>query len=169
MTERRCGSCTLCCRLPPVLELEKAAGVRCKHQRTGKGCSIYRARPMGCRAWSCLWLIDPRTETLRRPDRSGYVLDCLPDYVTLPSGRKLEVVQIWCDSRGVTLEAALLAYLQARKTGAILRSSGEEAVALLPPEASPSGDWTLAQGSVRESQHTPEQIFSVLDEVRPWF
>ena len=38
---RHCGGCTLCCKLIPVEELNKPAGARCKHVRTGKGCSIY--------------------------------------------------------------------------------------------------------------------------------
>ena len=56
LMNRHCGGCTLCCKLIPVEELHKAAGQRCKHQITGKGCRIYERRPTSCREWTCLWI-----------------------------------------------------------------------------------------------------------------
>ena len=41
-THRRCGDCQLCCKLLPVRELSKGASERCRHQRVGKGCTVYR-------------------------------------------------------------------------------------------------------------------------------
>src|SRR5437879_280323 len=108
---RRCGGCTLCCRLLPmkarphadtmevvramiergigapkdftgmIPDFDKPAGERCSHQRTGKGCAIYTKRPFGCRFWNCAWLANADTADLRRPDRSHYVVDIAPDYV----------------------------------------------------------------------------------------
>jgi hypothetical protein len=108
---RSCGSCTLCCKLLPVVaghdeglwnlvprlvemgmltphqahhsmkDFDKPAGQRCPHQRHGKGCAVYESRPLACRFWSCAWLGGDGTGTLGRPDRSHYVINPVPDYV----------------------------------------------------------------------------------------
>jgi hypothetical protein len=160
---RRCGECTACCRLTPVAELGKPAGERCKHQRHNKGCVVYAARPPSCKAWSCLWLSDPATEALTRPDRSGYVLDCMTDFTRARNeltGAEtvFEVVQIWANSRGVTLEAGVIPYLEGRHVGAVIRSDEPGAVVLVPPWVSPTSVWGKAQGNVCEPQHTAEEV-----------
>jgi len=101
---RQCGGCTLCCKLLPVKELAKAAGERCRHQRTGKGCAVYHTdqMPFSCHFWNCRWLVNDDTADLSRPDRTHYVIDIMPDYVTVEdnvTGEKtnVEVIQIWCD------------------------------------------------------------------------
>lgn len=72
-----CGSCTLCCTVIRVSELDKPAGTRCAH--AGRGCAIYEARPHGCQVFQCLWLASQgRPEALPaylRPDRTGVVLE----------------------------------------------------------------------------------------------
>jgi hypothetical protein len=145
---RQCGECTACCRLLPVAELGKDAGQRCRHQRHRKGCAVYAARPTGCKGWSCLWLTDPATARLRRPDRSGYVLDCMRDFTRARNEvtsveTVFEVVQIWASDRGATLEAELIPYLEVRHAGAAIRSETEGVVVLVPPSA---------------SQHTVEEV-----------
>src|SRR5262245_598700 len=85
---RRCGDCQLCCNLLPVRELNKGAGQRFRFQKFHKGCTVYHRPeagfPMCCGLWSCAWLIDPEgTADFSRPDRSHYVVDIMPDYVTL--------------------------------------------------------------------------------------
>jgi hypothetical protein len=56
-TERRCGSCSLCCRLPSIAALEKPIDTWCMHCRPGNGgCSIYADRPPACRMFNCGWL-----------------------------------------------------------------------------------------------------------------
>ena len=124
---RSCSGCTLCCKLLPmsaqarpqarrtvalmiatglldpfevygsIEDFDKPAGKPCPHQRHGKGCAIYNKRPFGCRMWECRWLTGEDTAELRRPDRSGYVIDCAPDYVTTEQGNTLPVVQVWVD------------------------------------------------------------------------
>jgi hypothetical protein len=37
MTERICGTCSLCCKLPYVAELNKSIDTWCQHARPGKG------------------------------------------------------------------------------------------------------------------------------------
>lgn len=58
-----------------VSELEKPGGVLCVHARAGKGCGIYETRPAGCRAFECVWLMDPEMPHRFRPDQTKVVLD----------------------------------------------------------------------------------------------
>ena len=120
---RHCGGCTLCCKLLPVNELDKAAGERCRHQRTNKGCAVYNTRKMPpcCHFWNCRWLVNDDTADLSRPDRAHYVIDLLPDYVTVidnETGEKtnVEVIQIWCDPKypDAHRDPALRRYLERR-------------------------------------------------------
>jgi len=53
---RACGTCTLCCRLPDIDDLNKPADEWCRHCVAGQGCSIYQYRPMLCRDFVCHWL-----------------------------------------------------------------------------------------------------------------
>lgn len=53
---RQCGSCSLCCKLIAVEELDKPMGTWCRHFKAGKGCTIHDTRPDVCRAWDCLWV-----------------------------------------------------------------------------------------------------------------
>ena len=111
MSNRTCGSCTLCCKLMPVVEnadltlwdmvgemigsglltmkeaattirdFNKPAGEKCPHQ-CSKGCRVYNQRPLACRFWSCSWLSEQEgTGKLGRPDRTHYVINPVPDYV----------------------------------------------------------------------------------------
>lgn len=51
-----CGSCTLCCKIMGVPELDKLPGEWCKHVDKKKGCTIYEDRPPNCRDFNCVWL-----------------------------------------------------------------------------------------------------------------
>ncbi len=53
---RACDGCTLCCRLPAIVELAKPAHVLCSHCEIAKGCTIYDTRPSTCRKFECLYL-----------------------------------------------------------------------------------------------------------------
>jgi len=55
MSVSRCGSCTLCCRIARVPELNKPVDTWCKHCDIGKGCKIHESRPDSCRNFECLW------------------------------------------------------------------------------------------------------------------
>ncbi|MHB0951472.1 MAG: hypothetical protein ACYC10_06065 [Allorhizobium sp.] len=59
IAERTCRSCTLCCDLPDIDELEKPANTLCRHCVAGKGCSQYEERPATCRDFLCAWMSDP--------------------------------------------------------------------------------------------------------------
>lgn len=77
MTKRSCGSCTLCCKVMgvPDLEPKKLPHQWCQHCDIGKGCRIYETRPTTCREFECVWLQD--TQNLFgencRPDKLGVV------------------------------------------------------------------------------------------------
>ena len=89
---RSCGSCSLCCTVLRVDELEKRAGDDCIHQRGASGCGIYEERPEICRAYQCLWR-QGGLEDDERPDATGGIVDLETMGVGLRLGirmRKLE-------------------------------------------------------------------------------
>ena len=56
---RSCGECSLCCKLAALVELNKPAGVWCRHCAPGRGgCTIYETRPPVCRNWHCNWILE---------------------------------------------------------------------------------------------------------------
>lgn len=71
---RRCGSCSLCCKVLHVVELHKPPGKWCLHCAPGKGgCLVYADRPPSCRAFDCAWLRGAGLEE-ERPDKIGLVI-----------------------------------------------------------------------------------------------
>jgi hypothetical protein len=95
---RTCGTCTLCCTLLPVKELEKPSFAPCPLVRdvpsAKPGCSIYERRPSGCRMWSCVWLASPDVPVEFRPDHVGFVVDQSFDLVHV-NGAEMAAAQIW--------------------------------------------------------------------------
>ena len=78
MSENKCGGCTMCCKLPAVVEVQKPAMKWCKHCEIGKGCGIYETRPLTCSTFKCYWLVTQEgnnTMPLRlRPDKTKAVI-----------------------------------------------------------------------------------------------
>lgn len=156
---RVCGDCQLCCKLVPVPAIEKPAGKRCKHARTGKGCVIYDHRPFDCRSWSCRWLADrAHTEGMQRPDRAHFVIDLVPDTIKQKFGdgteRIISVIQIWLDPafREVAKGAELRRYvaLMADKYGfpSLIRLNSRDAYVLFAPSICSDGQWHEMGGNV---------------------
>ena len=54
-TVRNCGSCSLCCKVLEVMDVDKPVNTVCKFSTAG-GCTIYNERPRMCRSFSCAWL-----------------------------------------------------------------------------------------------------------------
>jgi len=50
-----CYGCSMCCTMLSVKELDKPAGVPCKHLN-GHRCGIYDERPESCRKYKCVYL-----------------------------------------------------------------------------------------------------------------
>jgi hypothetical protein len=150
-TGRKCGDCTLCCKLVPVEEIMKPAGEKCRHVRHGKGCSIYNHRPFSCMMWSCRWLIDPDTAAMRRPNRSHYVIDIGEDSVRLSNdltGEEFEVpvIQIWCDPAypDAHKDPHLRDYIAAKSMhgiAAIIRYNSKDGFTIFGPGFSKDGIW----------------------------
>jgi hypothetical protein len=174
--QRHCGDCQLCCKLLPVRSLKKGANERCKYQRHGKGCAVYpvlESVSPECRMWNCRWLVNNDTADLRRPDRSHYVIDLTPDYITIRNNetgerQHIQVVQIWVDPKfpDAHRDPALRAYLERRgkeNIVALVRWSNVKGMVLVPPELSADGKWHEERtGEIDPTPHTPEQLFAAL-------
>jgi hypothetical protein len=154
--KRKCGDCQLCCKLLPMIEgtgtFVKSAGTRCQHQRHGKGCNIYDHRPWCCKMWSCQWLLGADTGELRRPDRSHYVIDVVPDAVVLFDHQQgiehtVYVVQVWCDPDypDAIRDTALRDYMAMRAArdgmATMIRYSDKDAFVIFPPALSADREW----------------------------
>lgn len=152
----------------PVDELDKPANCRCQHQRTGKGCAIYRDRPMSCQLWSCRWLVDDDCAQLPRPDRSHYVVDMIPDFVTMqpndggPS-QHIPVIQVWCDPAFPDAHKApsFRAWLDRQGTCALIRYNSRDAFVLAPPSLT-GGEWHEQRGNSTEKTHTLQEKAAAL-------
>jgi hypothetical protein len=174
-TTRRCGDCQLCCKLLPVRAVAKGAGERCRHQRHHKGCAVYpqlAAVAPECRLWSCRWLSGQGTEAMSRPDRSHYVIDVMPDFVTVrdeETGRKqhLEVVQIWVDPRypDAHRDPALRAFLEReaeRGVVALVRWDNARGMVIFPPALSADGQWHEVYSGLNVKEHDFAEVVSAL-------
>ena len=162
--KRQCGTCTLCCRLLPVKELAKQANERCQHQRH-TGCTIYKDRPMSCRAWSCAWLLG--LANTKRPDHAHYVVDTMPDFVVTEDNdvqTKAPVIQVWCDPKHPLAyrDPDLLALLEQRRMPALIRFSGSgRAIFLVPGTLSSTGMPFEKASQESSAEHSMAEIFNV--------
>jgi hypothetical protein len=184
--KRQCGDCQLCCKLLPVPPLGKKANERCQHQKFGKGCAVYHkaGMPPECGIWNCRWLVNDDTADLSRPDRSHYVIDIVPDHITMQDNetgeqRHIQVVQVWVDPKYPLAyrDPALRAYLLRRGEqgiAALVRYDNKRAVTLIPPNMigdgiAPAG-WLQADGWVEVPENSPnakrEGDHSLIDTVR---
>ena len=171
---RECGTCTLCCRLLPVKGANKPANTRCQFQQTGKGCRVYhkpeKGFPWECALWSCVWLQNDDAADLRRPDRSRYVIDIMPDFVTNQSadGEKIEipVVQIWIDPKfpDCHRDPELRAWL-IRRQGfcGLVRYGNDDALLIIPPYLNDTGEWIEKGSNMREANHSFADVLKVLE------
>jgi hypothetical protein len=162
--------------VPGIPDFHKPAGERCKHQRHGKGCAVHGRHPFGCQIWNCRWLVNDDTGDLRRPDRSGYVVDILPDFVTLDLGgdgnqHNIEAVVIWAETPDAWRDPALLEYLIRRGAEgkvALIRFNERDGLTVFPPNMCSDGQWhefPRNQQVVRK-QHGPRQLFEGLAACR---
>jgi hypothetical protein len=80
---RSCGTCSLCCKVYSVKELEKPAGRWCVHSVKGGGCGIHLERPHVCRQFFCSWRFDPNLGPEWKPEVSRFVLSADPAWQAL--------------------------------------------------------------------------------------
>ena len=75
---RSCDSCTACCKIMKIRELNKPDNTWCQHCKIGVGCGNYDARPESCRVFECVWLQTQRggkpLALDLRPDKSRVVI-----------------------------------------------------------------------------------------------
>lgn len=125
---------------------------------------------MSCATWTCRWLTNEDTADLRRPDRSRYVVDVMPDFVTLqPDGGEpynVPVVQIWCDSNhgNAWRDPALLAYLDRRgKEGfaALIRFDNKRGITVFPPSMTGDIFREYPNGELRTEHTFMEKVAAI--------
>ena len=108
-TDRECGSCTACCSVLAIVELQKPPRRACDHL-CRSGCGVYADRPVSCREFHCLWLrgaIDG--DEALRPDQLGVMFDY---FVMSSSGEShLIAFELWPDAFETPLVQSLLAEL----------------------------------------------------------
>ena len=169
---RRCGDCQLCCKLVPVKSLGKTAGRRCRYQKAGKGCTVHARLETvspSCRYWNCRWLVNDDTGAMSRPDRAHYVIDIMPDFITIRNdetgeAQHVEAVQVWLDPDYPEAERdpPLLAYLERRshenKCG-LLRWDNARGVVVFPPKLSADGQWHFVGSDL--TQHEEHSLADV--------
>ena len=137
--QRRCGECSLCCKLLPVRALDQPHS----------GCAVYGAEvmPRACRLWSYRWLVGD-TGALRRPDRANDVIDLWPDFVTLQDtddrSTGMPVVVIWVGSRHqhANRDPALRDFLPRHPVEGVtglVRFNSQDSIVLFAPPMSADG------------------------------
>lgn len=181
MEGRQCGECTLCCSLLPVATLDKPAGQRCRHQRSvldakGPGCAVHHKKsfPAECGLWSCRWLVNEDMDDMPRPDQAHYVVDIVPDFITATNpGVKdahVPIIQIWIDPKfpDAHRDPRLRAWLVRLKDyAALVRYDEGEALFLLPPHMSDTGEWEEIgpnRTNVHPTRHSAEEIAAKLQQ-----
>lgn len=63
-----CGNCTMCCKLPNILETNSPRGEYCKYCEPEIGCKIYDKRPEECKVFQCAWSQMEKVHIDLRPD-----------------------------------------------------------------------------------------------------
>jgi hypothetical protein len=173
--KRQCGDCQLCCKLLPVPPLQKAAGVSCQFQKFHKGCTVYRTykMPSECALWNCRWLVNDDADELSRPDRSHYVIDVMPDFITIThdeTGEKqnIQVVQIWIDPKypDAHRDPALRRWMFRRAQdgiATIVRYNAKDAIVIFAPPFDAEGQWhEIKSGMQSVKTHTLNEMIEAL-------
>lgn len=71
---RACGTCSLCCKVVGVQELNKPIGTWCSHAKRQNGRAVYDARPASCRIFRCQWPLAEGIGPESKPDRAEFAL-----------------------------------------------------------------------------------------------
>jgi len=80
---RPCGSCSLCCKLYEVPELDKPVYQWCRHFAKGKGCTIHATRPDVCRNYQCAWSHNTVLDDSWRPDNAHFIMEARENELTI--------------------------------------------------------------------------------------
>src|SRR5258708_2222159 len=91
---RECGSCSMCCTIIGIDELNMAPDVWCQHCKPGHGCTIYDQRPEVCRDYMCLWLYQVAIPDWMKPSESRIILDAALYKKVNADGNEVELQQV---------------------------------------------------------------------------
>ena len=171
MSARTCGECKLCCFLLPTPEIDLPANTHCAHE-CRKGCAIYSRRPTSCQLWSCRWLLGD--DTGQRPDRAGYVVDMMPDFVTSVEDetgqhKRWPVNQVWVDParpnahKAPALRRWVEKQGQANGMGTVVRWGNDDGMLLMPPCLTSDGKWVEKMTQMRQGK--PNPVVDVIEEL----
>lgn len=127
---RRCGSCAVCCRVVPVPELVKPAGVACRYllaRKTEAGCcGVYDARPRACAVFACSWLDGLGDALQGRPDRLGVMLEAGTKPVVFPGLQKIHAGgELRPGAMEQGAEAALARWLPSGEAAIVTMTNGD--------------------------------------------
>jgi hypothetical protein len=70
-----------------IEKLAKRANIWCPHCAPGRGCLVYTGRPVECRSFDCLWLVDDRFGQHWKPNKSKLVLTTSQDGIEIRCDR----------------------------------------------------------------------------------
>ena len=71
---RSCGTCTLCCKVLAIEEVDTPKDSWCQHCEVGRGCRIYNNRPVECANFYCGYLTWDIVPEHWKPDKSKIVI-----------------------------------------------------------------------------------------------
>lgn len=170
---RVCGSCQLCCKLLPVKGLDKPANQRCRHQAVGKGCRVYHRPgfPSECAVWNCRWLLN-EAGSVKRPDRTHYVIDVMPDLVLAQAvdGETTEimVIQVWVDPAwpDAWRDPALLDLAEKTNQALLIRFNSNQAITVFPPGLATDRQWHVVTNAIDVKSESGSLLLDALRESR---
>jgi hypothetical protein len=119
--------------------------------------------------WSCAWLTGEAKEA-RRPDRCGYVIDIMPDFVSVTNdgvSADVLVTQVWVDPKRPLAhrDPTLRAYIERTQRPAVVRygnAPGNKFVFLVPPSLVKTEEWIEKEDEVNsQPEHTAAQVAEV--------
>lgn len=70
-----CGSCTLCCKLLNIIEVNSKSGKYCQYCNPNVGCNIYFKHPQSCKTFNCVWMQMKKVHMDLRPDKCHVVFE----------------------------------------------------------------------------------------------
>ena len=116
---RECGTCTACCTVLAVAELNKPMRWACDHV-TCAGCGIYEKRPQACRDFDCAWLRgvlpfhgELQDDESLRPDKLGVLFDFF--YSTANCKSRFVAFELWRGAFNQAPAAAILNQIAASR------------------------------------------------------
>ena len=85
--QNQCGSCTLCCEILPIPEIQKPENVLCQNCTKNSGCNIYSSRPKSCIDFKCLFIETDMVEELR-PNKCNIIFEKITETIYLGTRQK---------------------------------------------------------------------------------